>query len=75
MVICVQSSNCVSSIELVTAQDIVDTVTVQQIKPASGVTACPGLDVTINCTVVRMTNIPGVEQPTLNWLYTEILGS
>ena len=58
-----------SSSDLVTAQD---TVTVQQTEPASGVLACPGQDVTINCTIVRETNIPGVEQPTMNWLYRNI---
>ena len=56
-----------SSTDLVTAQD---TVTFQQIEPASGVSACPGHNVTINCTVVRM--IDGAEQPTLNWLYRDI---
>ena len=63
------SASCVSSTDLVTAQD---TVTFQQIEPASGVSACPGQNVTINCTVVRMTTLPGVEQPTLNWLYRDI---
>ena len=58
-----------SSTDPVTAQD---TVTVQQIEPASGVTACPGQDVTINCTIVRMTTGLGVEQPTLNWQYRDI---
>ena len=61
------SASCVSSTDLVTAQD---TVTFQQIEPASGVSACPGQNVTINCTVVRM--IDGAEQPTLNWLYRDI---
>ena len=58
-----------SSADLVTAQD---TVTLQQIEPASGLSACPGQDVTINCTIVRETNIPGAEQPTLTWVYRDI---
>ena len=62
-----------SSSDLETAQDIVDTVTVQQIEPASGVSACPGQDVTINCTIVRETTVSEAEQPTLNWLYRDIM--
>ena len=58
-----------SSSDPVTAQD---TVTLLPVQPASGVSACPGQDVTINCTIVRMTNIPGVEQPTLTWVYRDI---
>ena len=69
MVICIHSSNCVSSTDLVTAQD---TVTLLPVQPASGVSACPGQDVTINCTIVRVTNIPGAEQPTLTWVYRDI---
>ena len=53
-------------------QDILDTVTVQRVEPASGVSACPGQDVTINCTIVRMTSLSGVEQPTLTWVYRDI---
>ena len=63
------SASCVSSTDPVTAQD---TVTVQQIEPASGLSACPGQDVTINYTIVRVTNIPGAEQPTLTWVYRDI---
>ena len=43
------------SVDWVTAQD---TVTLQPIQPASGLSACPGQDVTLNCTIVRMTTIP-----------------
>ena len=39
------------------------------VRPASGVSACPGHDVTINCTVVRMPASPTIIQPSLNWLY------
>ena len=58
-----------SSSDPVTAQD---TVTLLPVQPASGVSACPGQDVTINCTIVSVTNIPGVEQPTLTWVYRDI---
>ena len=54
------------------AQDIVDTVTVQSIEPASGASACPGQDVTINCTVIRMTSLSEAEEPTLTWVYRDI---
>ena len=63
------SASCVSSTDLVTAQD---TLTLLPVQPASGVSACPGQDVTINCTIVRVTNIPGAEQPTLTWVYRDI---
>ena len=51
-----------------TAQ-VIDTVTLQPIQPASGLSACPGQDVTLNCTIVRMTTIPGVLPPPLTWQY------
>ena len=35
-----------------TAQ-VEDTITLQPVQPASGLSACPGQDVTLNCTVVR----------------------
>ena len=57
--------------DLVTAQ-IVDTVTLQPVLPASGLSACPGQDVTINCTIVRMSTVPGVVQPILTWEYRNI---
>ena len=47
-----------------------DTITVQPIQLASGLSACSGQDVTINCTIVRMTNVS--EQPTLTWVYRNI---
>ena len=58
-----------SSSDLVTAQD---TVTLLPVQPASGVSTCPGQDITINCTIVRVNNIPGVEQPTITWVYRDI---
>ena len=50
------------------AQIVVDTVTLQPIQPASG-SACPGQDVILNCTIVRVTNTPGVIPPVLTWQY------
>ena len=49
-----------------------DTVTLQPVLPASGLSACPGQDVTINCTIVRMTYVQKAEQPTLTWVYRNI---
>ena len=52
-----------------TAQIVVeDTVTLQPIQPASG-SACPEQDVILNCTIVRVTNTPGVIPPVLTWQY------
>ena len=53
-----------------TAQ-VVDTVTLQPVLPASGLSACPGQDVTLNCTIVRMTTQQGVTPPppVLTWQY------
>ena len=50
--------------DLVTAQ-VEDTVTLQPVLPASGLSACPGQDVTLNCTIVRMTTLSGVTPPLL----------
>ena len=52
-----------------TAQVVVDTVTLQPVLPASGLSACPGQDVTLNCTIVRMTTLSGVIPPSLTWQY------
>ena len=49
-----------------TAQ-VVDTVTLQPVLPASGLSACPGQDVTLNCTIVRMTSL--VPPPLTCWQY------
>ena len=46
-----------------------DTVILHPVQPAGGLSACPGQDVTINCTIVRMTNIPNAEPPPLQWQY------
>ena len=43
-----------------------DEITLQAIVPPSGVSACPGQDVTINCTVSRM---GGILIPALTWRY------
>ena len=51
-----------------TAQ-VVDIVTLRPVQPASGLSACTGQDVTLNCTIVRITDIPGVEPPVLAWQY------
>ena len=52
-----------------TAQVVADTVTLQPVLPASGLSACPGQDVTLNCTIVRMTTLSGVEPPIVTWQY------
>ena len=49
--------------------ELVDTIILHPVQPASGLSACPGQDVTINCTIVRVTNIPGVVPPPLQWQY------
>ena len=41
-----------------------DTVILHPVQPA-----CPGQDVTINCTIVRVTTLSGVEPPPLQWQY------
>ena len=51
------------------AAQVVDTVTLQPVLPASGLSACPGQDVTLNCTIVRMTSLSGVLPPPLIWQY------
>ena len=49
--------------------ELEDTVILHPVQPASGLSACPGQDVTINCTIVRMTNIPNAAPPPLQWQY------
>ena len=56
------------STDLVTGQ-VEDTVILHPVQPASGLSACPGQDVTINCTIVRVTTLSGVEPPPLQWQY------
>ena len=53
-----------------TAQ-VLDTVTLQPVLPASGLSACPGQDVTLNCTIVRVITQQGVtpSPPVLTWQY------
>ena len=53
--------------DLVTGQ-VEDTVILHPVQPASGLSACPGLDVTINCTIVRMKNV-SENPPSLQWQY------
>ena len=65
---CILISTSTVATDLVTAQ-VVDTVTLQPVLPASGLSACPGQDVTLNCTIVRMTTQQGVLPPTLSWQY------
>ena len=62
------------SVDLVTAQLFEDTITLQPIQPASGLSACPGQNVTLNCTVVRVTSIPEALPPILTWGYRGIFG-
>ena len=45
-----------------------DTVTLQPFLPASGLSACPGQDVTLNCTIVRTDNT--MDPPLMTWNYT-----
>ena len=54
---------------ILTAGEVKDTVTLQPIQPTSGLSACPGQDVTLNCTIVRMTALTAVTQPPLTWQY------
>ena len=51
------------------AGQVIDTVILHPVQPASGLSACPGQDVKFNCTIVRVTNIPGVVPPPLQWQY------
>ena len=51
-----------------TAQVVVDTVTLQPVLPASGLSACPGQDVTLNCTIVRNMTTGDIPPP-LTWQY------
>ena len=51
--------------------ELEDTVILHPVQPASGLSACPGQDVTINCTIVRVTNIPNAVPPPLTWQYRE----
>ena len=47
-----------------------DTVTLQPVLTASGLSACPGQDVTLNCTIVRKTTLSeGVLPAPLTWQY------
>ena len=54
-----------------TAQPFTDTVTLQPVLPASGLSACPGQDVTLNCTAIRTLNTLSVhiDFPTMSWIY------
>ena len=54
-----------------TAQ-VVDTITLQPVLPASGLSACPGQDVTLNCTIVRTDNT--MDPPLMTWNYRGIYG-
>ena len=49
-----------------------DTVTLQPVLPACGLSACPGQDVTLNCTVVRTDNT--LYPPLMTWNYRGIYG-
>ena len=63
---------CSPIASIVIGQDIVDIVTLHPVQPASGLSACPGQNVTINCTIVRMTSLSEAEQPTMTWVYRGI---
>ena len=49
-----------------------DTVTLQPVLPASGLSACPGQNVTLNCTVNRTDNT--LAPPIMTWIYRSIYG-
>ena len=49
-----------------------DTVTLQPVLPASGLSACPGQDLTLNCTIVRTDNT--MDPPLMTWNYRNIYG-
>ena len=49
-----------------------DIVTLQPVLPASGLSACPGQDVTLNCTVIRTDNT--MDPPLMIWNYRNIYG-
>ena len=51
------------------AGQVEDTVILHPVQPASGLSACSGQNVTINCTIVRVTNTSGVVPPPLTWQY------
>ena len=70
MILTIFCSQPTVATDLVTGQVVLeDTVILHPVQPASGLSACPGQDVTINCTIVRMTNIADALPPTLTWLY------
>ena len=49
-----------------------DTVTLQPVLPASGLSACPGQNVTLNCTVNRPDN--SMTPPLMTWVYRSVYG-
>ena len=49
------------AVDLMTAQPFTDTVTLQPVLPASGLSTCPGQDVTLNCTAIRTLNTLSVD--------------
>ena len=59
------------AVDLMTAQPFTDTVTLQPVLPASGLSTCPGQDVTLNCTAIRTLNTLSVDIdfPTMSWVY------
>ena len=49
-----------------------DSIALQPINPAANGSACPGQDVTLNCTIDRtVNNVQNVQQPSLSWIYSE----
>ena len=47
-----------------------DSITLEPINPAANGSACPGQNITLNCTVVRTVgNSMSVFQPVMNWIY------
>ena len=56
------------------AGQVSDSIVLQPINPADNRSACPGQDVTLNCTIVRtVNNVQGVVQPTLSLTYSGTL--
>ena len=56
------------------AGQVVDAVILHPVQPASGISACPGQNVTLNCTVVRTVGNSMTEfQPVMSWIYRDTI--
>ena len=51
---------------------VTDSIALQPINPVANGSACPGQDLTLNCTIVRtVNNVQNVVQPSLSLIYSE----